>query len=47
MRGRAGVDGLGDEEDMRAAQRLLGHSGEAMTRRHVGGKYFRCVKPAR
>lgn len=47
LRGRAGVDALGDDEDMRAAQRLLGHSGEAMTRHYVGGKYFRRVKPAR
>ncbi len=47
LRGRAGVDALGEDEDMRAAQRLLGHSGEAMTRHYVGGKYFRRVKPAR
>lgn len=47
LRGRAGVDALGTDEDMRAAQRLLGHSGEAMTRHYVGGKYFRRVKPSR
>lgn len=47
LRGRAGVDALGDDEDMRAAQKLLGHSGEAMTRHYVGGKYARRVKPSR
>ena len=47
LRGRAGVDALGEDEDMRAAQKLLGHSGEAMTRHYVGGKYARRVKPSR
>lgn len=47
LRGRAGVDALGQDEDIRSAQRLLGHSGEAMTRHYVGGKYHRRVKPAR
>ncbi len=47
LRGRAGVDALGDDEDMRSAQRLLGHKGEAMTRHYVEGKYARKVKPTR
>jgi len=47
LRGRAGVDALGDDEDMRAAQRLLGHKGERMTRHYVEGKYARKVKPTR
>lgn len=47
LRGRAGVDALGDDEDMRKAQRLLGHKGERMTRHYVDGKYARKVKPSR
>ncbi len=48
LRGRAGVDALeGAGQDVRAAQRLLGHSGEAMTRGYVEGKYAKRVKPAR
>ncbi|MCE2659516.1 MAG: tyrosine-type recombinase/integrase [Rubrivivax sp.] len=47
LRGRAGVDAMGDDEDMRSAQRLLGHKGEAMTRHYVDGKYARKVKPTR
>lgn len=47
LRGRAGVDALGDDEDMRKAQRLLGHKGERMTRHYVEGKYARKVKPSR
>jgi integrase len=47
-RDRAGVDALeGAGQDVRAAQRLLGHSGEAMTRGYVEGKYAKRVKPAR
>lgn len=47
LRGRAGVDALGDDEDIRQAQRLLGHAGERMTRHYVQGKYARKVKPTR
>lgn len=47
MRGRAGVDALGDNEDIQSAQRLLGHKGERMTRHYVDGKYARKVKPTR
>lgn len=47
LRGRAGVDSLGDDEDIRKAQRLLGHKGEGMTRHYVEGKYHRKVKPTR
>lgn len=50
LRGRAGVDALLDEhgeEDMRAAQKLLGHKSEGMTRHYVEGKYHRRVKPSR
>ncbi|WP_119154187.1 tyrosine-type recombinase/integrase [Caldimonas tepidiphila] len=48
LRGRAGVDALlAAGEDMRAAQRLLGHRGEAMTRHYVDGKYHRRAKPSR
>lgn len=47
LRGRAGVDALGDDEDIRSAQRLLGHKGERMTRHYVDGKYARKVKPSR
>lgn len=44
LRGRAGVDALGAGEDVRQAQRLLGHKGEAMTRHYVEGKYAKRVK---
>lgn len=47
LRGRAGVDALGGTEDMRAAQRLLGHAGERMTRHYVDGKYAKRAKPSR
>lgn len=48
LRGRAGVDALlANGEDVRAAQRLLGHKGEAMTRRYTDGKYHRRAKPPR
>lgn len=50
FRGRAGVDALLDdegEEDIKAAQRLLGHKSEGMTRHYVEGKYHRAVKPSR
>lgn len=47
LRGRAGVDAMGETEDIRAAQRLLGHKGEAMTRHYVEGKYHKRVKPSR
>ncbi|MCW1959779.1 MAG: tyrosine-type recombinase/integrase [Mycobacterium sp.] len=47
LRGRAGVDAMGEDEDIRSAQRLLGHKGEAMTRHYVDGKYAKKVKPAR
>lgn len=50
FRGRAGVDALLDdegEEDIKAAQRLLGHKSEGMTRHYVEGKYHRVVKPAK
>lgn len=48
LRGRAGVDALlAAGEDVRAAQRLLGHRGEGMTRRYVEGKYAKRVKPSR
>lgn len=47
LRGRAGVDALGADQDIRAAQRLLGHAGEAMTRHYVDGKYLKRAKPAR
>lgn len=48
LRGRAGVDALlANDEDVRAAQRLLGHANEKMTRHYVGGKYHRKAKPAR
>lgn len=47
LRGRAGVDALGAQEDIRAAQRLLGHSGEAMTRHYIDGKFHKRAKPAR
>lgn len=50
LRGRAGVDALLDddgEEDIKAAQKLLGHSSEGMTRHYVKGKYHRRVKPSR
>lgn len=41
LRGRAGVDALGEDEDMRSAQRLLGHAGEGMTRHYVDGSTTR------
>jgi integrase len=48
LRGRAGVDALlANGEDVRAAQRLLGHRGEAMTRHYVDGKYHKRAKPSR
>lgn len=47
LRGRAGVDALGDDEDMRAAQRLLGHATEGMTRHYVDGKFARRAKPSK
>ncbi len=50
LRGRAGVDALLDdegEEDIKAAQKLLGHKSEGMTRHYVEGKYHRAVKPSK
>ncbi len=48
LRGRAGVDALLEAgEDLRQAQRLLGHKSEAMTRHYTEGKYHKRVKPAR
>lgn len=50
LRGRAGVDALLDdegEEDIKAAQKLLGHKSEGMTRQYVEGKYHKQVKPSR
>lgn len=50
LRGRTGVDALlGEhgEEDIHAAQKLLGHKSEGMTRHYVEGKYHRRVKPSR
>ena len=49
LRGRAGVDAIEATEgqDVRAAQRLLGHKGEAMTRHYTEGKYAKRVKPTR
>jgi integrase len=47
LRGRAGVDAMGEDQDIRAAQKLLGHKGEAMTRAYVEQKYAKRVKPAR
>lgn len=47
FRGRAGVDAMGDDEDIRKTQRLLGHSTEAMSRHYVEGKYAKKTKPAR
>jgi integrase len=50
FRGRAGVDALLDEEgeeDIKAAQKLLGHKSEAMTRHYTEGKYHKVVKPSR
>ncbi|MFG6457888.1 tyrosine-type recombinase/integrase [Roseateles sp. BYS96W] len=50
LRGRAGVDAMLDddgEEDIKAAQRLLGHKSEGMTRHYVEGKYHKRVKPSR
>lgn len=48
LRGRAGVDALeGDGQDIRTAQRLLGHTSEAMTRHYVDGKFSRRVRAAK
>jgi integrase len=48
LRGRSGVDALqASGQDIRAAQRLLGHTSEAMTRHYVEGKFAKRVKPAR
>lgn len=50
FRGRAGVDALlaeDGEEDIKAAQKLLGHKSEGMTRHYVEGKYHKVVKPSR
>jgi len=47
LRGRAGVDALGEEEDIRAAQKLLGHTSEGMTRHYVEGKFHKKVRPAK
>jgi len=47
LRGRAGVDAMGDDEDIGAAQKLLGHSTEAMTRDYVEGKFAKRAKPAK
>lgn len=48
LRGRAGVDALLEaDEDIRQAQKLLGHKSEAMTRHYTEGKYHKRVKPAR
>lgn len=50
LRGRAGVDAMLDdegEEDIKAAQKLLGHKSEGMTRHYVEGKYHKRVKPSR
>lgn len=47
LRGRAGVDAMGEEQDIRAAQKLLGHKGEAMTRHYVEGKFHKKVKPSK
>lgn len=47
LRGRSGVDALQRAgQDIRAAQRLLGHSTESMTRQYVEGKFAKRVKPA-
>lgn len=47
LRGRAGVDAMGDDEDIRAAQKLLGHTTEAMTRDYVEGKFAKRTKPSK
>lgn len=47
LRGRAGVDALGEDEDIRQAQKLLGHTTEAMTRGYVEGKFHKRAKPSR
>lgn len=49
MRGRAGVDAIEgtEDQDIRAAQRLLGHSAEGMTRHYTEGKYHKRVRPAK
>ncbi|MCX2864599.1 hypothetical protein OOZ63_22455 [Paucibacter sp. PLA-PC-4] len=50
--GRAGADAdamLGEEgeEDITAAQKLLGRKSQGMTRNYVEGKYHKRVKPSR
>lgn len=50
LRGRAGFDAmLGEEgeEDIKAAQKLLGRKSEGMTRNYVEGKHHQRVKPSR
>lgn len=47
LRGRAGVDAMGEEQDIRAAQKLLGHKSEAMSRHYTEGKYHKKVKPSK
>lgn len=48
LRGRSGVDALeAAGQDIKAAQKLLGHTSEAMTRQYVEGKFAKRVKPAR
>jgi integrase len=47
FKGRSGVDAMGDDEDVKKAQRLLGHTTEAMTRHYIEGKYAKRTKPAR
>lgn len=48
LRGRSGVDAMeAADQDIKAAQRLLGHTSEAMTRQYVEGKFAKRVKPAR
>lgn len=47
LRGRAGVDAMGEDEDISAAQKLLGHSTEAMTREYVEGKFAKRAKPSK
>jgi len=46
LRGRAGVDAL-LADGIAAAQGLLGHRGEAMTRHYTHGKYAQRVKPSK
>lgn len=49
LRGRAGVDAIEatPDQDIRAAQRLLGHSAEGMTRHYTEGKYAKRVRPSK